>query len=111
VSKCDALNPGFAGRTGRSGFLFFSSRTGEGIPELLGEIERRLDENLLEKMVRLPFHHQKLLNSIHRTAHILEEKYEEKEIMLRILIDSANWLKIKNILGDTTDDQNQSTTN
>ncbi|MCG3205893.1 MAG: GTPase HflX [Elusimicrobia bacterium] len=82
----------------RKNACFVSGKTGEGLHQLLSAIESELDGSLMEVQFNLPHHKRKILSTLYRTAHILEEKTTEQGTDLRLRIDPGNWKKISHEL-------------
>jgi len=60
-----------------------SARTGEGLPEMLRELEGQLAAWRLRATYRIPARESALIAEIHRVGHVLELRYEEEEVIVR----------------------------
>ena len=85
-NKLDAVeNPELAAaqvrRTPNS--VAISARTGEGLPEMLSELEAQLAAWRLRAAFRIPARDSALIAEIHRAGHVLEIRYEEDDVLVR----------------------------
>ena len=60
-----------------------SAQTGEGMQEMLAELEGQLAAWRLRASYRIPARESALIAEIHRVGHVLELRYEEEEVMVR----------------------------
>jgi GTP-binding protein HflX len=60
-----------------------SARTGEGMREMLLELEAQLAAWRLRAAYRIPAREAALIAEIHRVGHVLELRYEEEEVIVR----------------------------
>jgi GTPase len=60
-----------------------SAQTGEGLTEMLCELEGQLGAWRLRGTYRLPAQESALIAEIHRVGYVLELKYEEEEVIVR----------------------------
>jgi GTP-binding protein HflX len=60
-----------------------SARTGEGLPEVLRELEGQLAAWRLRATYRIPARESALIAEIHRVGHVLELRYEDEEVIVR----------------------------
>jgi GTP-binding protein HflX len=84
-NKRDAVgDPGFvATQLARfPGSVAISARTGEGMPELLQELEVRLAAWRLRAAFRLPNSESALLAELHRVGHVLSLTYEGDDVLV-----------------------------
>jgi GTP-binding protein HflX len=82
--------------------LYISGKTGEGIPELLAAIEKKLDELLIEVAFDLPYDQRRLLPMIYNTGTVLSEKTNGKGTSMRVLMDPGNWKRLSHMLKKET---------
>jgi len=59
-----------------------SARTGEGIAEMLAELEAQLAAWRLRASYRIPATESALIAEIHRVGHVLEARYEGEEVLV-----------------------------
>jgi GTPase len=60
-----------------------SAATGEGMPQLLAELETQLAAWRLRATYRIPAREAALVAEIHRVGHVLEIRYEEDDVIIR----------------------------
>ncbi len=60
-----------------------SARTGEGMAEMLAELEHQLSAWRLRAAYRIPARQSALIAEIHRVGHVLELRYEEDVVHIR----------------------------
>jgi GTP-binding protein HflX len=60
-----------------------SAATGEGMGEMLAELEAQLAAWRMRVTYRIPAREAALIAEIHRVGHVLELRYEEEEVMVR----------------------------
>jgi GTP-binding protein HflX len=60
-----------------------SAATGEGVPEMLSELESQLAAWRLRATYRIPAREAALIAEIHRVGHVLELRYEAEEVIVR----------------------------
>jgi len=60
-----------------------SAQTGEGLDEMLSELEAQLAAWRLRATYRIPAREAALIAEIHRVGHVLELRYEEEEVFVR----------------------------
>jgi GTP-binding protein HflX len=82
--------------------LYISGKTGEGVPELLAAIEKKLDELLIEVAFDLPYDQRRLLPMIYNTGTVLSEKTNGKGTSMRVLMDPGNWKRLSHMLKKET---------
>lgn len=63
---------------------FISAKSGEGVDSLLKEMETILEEELTEKVYRIPMERYDLIALLHRTSHILSEEYDGNDVDLTV---------------------------
>jgi len=97
-NKADLLTHHQKKRFQDSGEILVSSRSREGMRDLLEAVESKLDESLVEVSFQLPHDKRPLLADIYRTGHILSERPGADGVHLRIRIDPANWERISHRL-------------
>ncbi|MCP4643364.1 MAG: GTPase HflX [bacterium] len=66
-----------------------SARTGEGLAELLTEIERRLSATQRRVLLRIPQSEAGVLSRIHGNGRVLEQHYDEDDILVEAELDPA----------------------
>ncbi len=81
-----------------NGIYAISGKSGEGVPEMLAAIEKKLDELLVEVTFVLPYHQRQLLSIIYNTGHVLSEKSDGKGTTLHVRIDPGNWKRLSHLL-------------
>ncbi len=59
-----------------------SARTGEGVPELIAELETRLAAWRMRAAYRIPLCETALVAELHRAGHVLELRYEEEHVFV-----------------------------
>ncbi len=64
--------------------IAIAAAKGEGISQLKDFIYETLDRTLIYHEIRIPYNQFKLINYIKTNAHVLEEKYEEEGISLKL---------------------------
>lgn len=69
------------------GALFVSSRTGEGMPELLVAIERALPLPAIEVRVVIPYDRGSLVSAIHERGHLISSSHIEEGTLVHALVD------------------------
>ncbi|MCL6589067.1 MAG: GTPase HflX [Firmicutes bacterium] len=72
-----------------------SARTGAGIEDLIGLIEKKLSQRAAVYRVVLPYAEAGLLNILHQQTKILEEKYTPEGIILRVESGAATAQKYR----------------
>ena len=85
-NKLDAVeNPGLAAAQVRylPGSVAISARTGQGMPEMLAELQAQLAAWRLRAAFRIPARDSALIAKIHRAGHVLEIRYEGEEVFIR----------------------------
>jgi GTP-binding protein HflX len=60
-----------------------SAETGEGMSEMLAELEAQLAAWRMRVSYRIPAREAALIAEIHRVGHVLEIRYEEEEVIVR----------------------------
>jgi GTP-binding protein HflX len=60
-----------------------SAQTGEGLPEMLAELEGQLAAWRLRASYRIPARESALIAEIHRVGHVLDLRYEEDMVLVR----------------------------
>ncbi|MEI6351514.1 MAG: GTPase HflX [Verrucomicrobiota bacterium] len=60
-----------------------SARTGQGIPELIQELEHQLAAWRLRGVYRIPLSESAIVAEMHRVGHVLEIHYEEDSVVIR----------------------------
>jgi len=60
-----------------------SAKTGEGLGEMLSELEAQLAAWRLRATYRIPARESALIAEIHRVGHVLELRYEEEDVVVR----------------------------
>lgn len=65
---------------------FISAKSGEGVDSLLKEMETILEEELIEKVLRIPMERYELIALLHRTSHILSEEYDGNFVDLSVAL-------------------------
>ena len=60
-----------------------SARTGQGISELIEELEHQLAAWRLRGVYRIPLSEAAIVAEIHRVGHVLEIRYEEDSVVIR----------------------------
>ena len=84
-NKCDALEE----RTPLpKGQLYISARTGEGLDELVREIQRRAAALLHRVRIKVPYDKGQLLSRIYGQGKVLAEEYEDDGTLLTVLMDN-----------------------
>lgn len=83
----------------RKDHYVISSKTGQGLSELLKAIETKLDEVLTEVTFEIPHAKTGLSKLVYQTAHILEQRPTETGTQFHVRIDPANWRKLSHDLG------------
>lgn len=68
--------------------LFVSSRTGEGIPELLARIERTLPTPGVEVCVVIPYDRGSLVSAVHERGRLIASEHTEQGTLLHALVDA-----------------------
>ena len=68
--------------------LFVSSRTGEGIPELLARIERTLPTPGVEVRVVIPYDRGSLVSAVHERGRLISSAHTEHGTLLHALVDA-----------------------
>ena len=67
--------------------LFVSSRTGEGMPELMVAIERALPLPAVEVRVVIPYDRGSLVSAVHERGHLLSSSHIEQGTLVHALVD------------------------
>lgn len=98
-NKVDGLSRSQREGFRRRGGTLVSAKTGDGLRELLAEIEEKLDEGLIEVDMELPHSKQALLSDLYRTAHILKQTPTEDGTRMKLRIDRGNWERISREAG------------
>jgi 50S ribosomal subunit-associated GTPase HflX len=78
----------------RKGIIAVSAKTREGLDEMLGAIELKLNESLMEVMFDLPHNKHYLVGEIYRAGAVLSEESHENGVRVMARIDSGNWKRI-----------------
>ncbi|HEX4086535.1 MAG TPA: GTPase HflX [Chthoniobacteraceae bacterium] len=60
-----------------------SAQTGEGLPQLLAELETQLSAWRLRAAYRIPARESALIAEIHRVGHVLELRYDGEDVFIR----------------------------
>lgn len=101
VSKADALDADARRRLAAADpeRLLVSSRTGEGVPELLARVQQVLGHRWLLREVRVPPGKSALLGEIHRSAMVVGRRTEGDAQVLRLRVTAPNWDRLRAKLG------------
>lgn len=91
VNKVDAADPLVLGRLQRQERhgVWVSARTGAGLPDLLGSLERELPRPAVEVEVLVPFTHGGLVARVHRDGEILAEGHTAAGTRLHARVDAG----------------------
>lgn len=76
LNKCDCIAPGEILPHGDN-ICCISARTGEGMDELLQEIDRRLDKGTRRVLLQIPYHRGDLLDLLYQEAKVEQVNYGE----------------------------------
>ena len=85
-NKIDAVtNPGLVQAQLRRtpGSVAISAASGEGLPEMLSELEAQLAAWRLRATYRIPARESALIAEIHRIGHVLHLHYDEEQVIVR----------------------------
>ncbi|MFO8052806.1 MAG: GTPase HflX [Candidatus Omnitrophota bacterium] len=69
--------------------IFISGLTGERLDELKKEIYRRLSENFLELIVKLPITRMDVVNFLHKNSQVLKTNYDKKNVSCWVRISKT----------------------
>ena len=84
-NKIDLLKESYAiSRIRRryTGALFISTRTGEGLKNLLAEIKDILDDGLKKIELKIPADNYKLVARLHRTSNVSSQRFEDGSVYI-----------------------------
>jgi GTP-binding protein HflX len=100
LNKCDRLDSGhtIARLAKEWDALPVSALTGSGIPELLQEVERRVNPPRLEGEFRLPFAKAGLVEEMRRAGRIIHQEYTPDGISIRAELDEAVFTRYRAFL-------------
>ena len=84
------------------GKLAVSAKTGEGMPELLRQIERELSKTLRRAKILLPYAQGGLVDTLHAQARVLSCEYGENGIALEVIADEALLGRLKSCVLEST---------
>lgn len=76
LNKCDCIAPGEI-LPHSDNICCISARTGEGMDELLQEIDRRLDKGTRRVLLQIPYHRGDLLDLLYQEAKVEQVNYGE----------------------------------
>ena len=79
--------------------VFVSARTGEGVEELLEEVERRLPDPEVELELVIPYHRGDLVSLAHDRGRVLETSYEEGGTRMRVQASEAVAHQLESAVG------------
>lgn len=91
-NKVDQVSPGTTMmlRGLEPGAVFVSAKTGEGIPGLLDEIDRRLPGPSIPVTVLIPYERGDLVATLHEDAIVQSSSYQEEGTLLQALVDARH---------------------
>jgi GTP-binding protein HflX len=98
-NKADMLPAGEQAPLVRKDHFVISSKTGQGLSELLKAIETKLDETLTEVRFEIPHAKTALTKLVYQTAHILNQRSTDTGTHFHVRMDAANWRKLSHDLG------------
>ncbi|MGL5973172.1 MAG: GTPase HflX [Oscillospiraceae bacterium] len=81
-------------------FIKISAKTGDGLINLVNEIENKLSDNIVKAKILLPFSNGEILNFLKENSNIVNEIYDENGISIEVLIQDHFFYKIKPFLVD-----------
>ena len=99
-NKCDKLPPEEIMPHGED-ICLLSARTGEGIPELLGMIAKRLDPGIRRVTAFLPYDKGGLLDTLYREASVESAEYEPDGIAVTAVCGPAVLGQIRDYLTES----------
>ena len=84
-NKCDLLKE----RTPLpKGQIYISARTGEGLDELIAEIQHQAAALLHRVKVRVPYSMSQMMSRLHEQGKVLDEDYDDEGAVMTVLLDS-----------------------
>ena len=86
-NKCDTVGPDDL--PGGSHAVRISALSGEGLPELLQQIEKELDQGKHRVRLLLPYQDAALLDTLHSSAAVLSCEYEAEGIRMEAVVDEV----------------------
>lgn len=86
-----AMGGGFDG-------IYVSALTGEGVPDLLSEIEEALGRRYRKFRLLIPFDRGDVTSHLRRTAQILSEEYRPDGVLLEASLPSREWKRFRRYL-------------
>jgi len=97
-NKADMLSERQKHKFKNEGRILISAKTGEGIPQMLNNLEDILNPKLGSHKFTLPYATNNHINDIFKLTVVKNQKYTEKGIMFSVESTNENWSKIKSIL-------------
>jgi len=95
ADKCDSLE-----FSGREKGVYISAKTGEGLDELLTEIEKRLGRGKRRVRALIPYSEGAALDLLHREAKVEREEYEAEGTFIEAVVDDKTYGKIADYLAE-----------
>lgn len=98
-NKADALGDAPRAAQERRGHRLVSAKRGDGLAQLLSDVESRLEGTLQERSFLLPHDRRDLLPLLHEAGRILEERPRDDGVWMRVRLDEKNWNRLRRAVG------------